>query len=259
MMRKFYARAARDARSIPLALVLLTTLIASSCAHRPAAPARAVLWVGTIETLGGGVPELLRAQAQRAGQPIALDTLPSDADLARRVRDGSLQAVLAQKRYALVIIEDRQGYPLCSVRDPDCATSSQAIVDAAALIRGTGARPLWLSTWHAYPPVQFELSRRAQQLASVAALDVADVGGAMIRYKREGGRNGLLGDRERLSAAGEWLAAAVAWRGIVQTAALDADAPALNCPDAALPDCARLSDEDRRALEVAAGLREPPG
>ena len=197
-------------RFIFTAALLSGALLGSGCAPqvRPE-QGPALLLVGDSELTRHDIAGIVQALLEAQGAPLArVDTLLEPGfSLRDHLLSGRLERLLSARSFDVVVLVDRRSYPLCSVRDPDCADAPVALADAVKRVRSSGARALWLSTYQVYPPVQQILSARARALAASLDLDLADLGQAMLRYTMRGGPPPLMSADAKLDANGAWLAA----------------------------------------------------
>jgi len=201
-----------------LLMVVGLSVLLAGCAIAPARGLR-VLFVGNQLSYANDLPAMVRALSlNQAGLAISQTELLAerDARLVDRITDGSLERVLAERRFDIVVLQDLRSYPLCSIKDPECLRAATTLRESVAIVRRSSARAIWYSTYQQYPPVQQILSLRAAALAGDLKLDLADVGHAYMRYAMRRGEPGALLARDQLSSAGSLIAAATILRAILQ-------------------------------------------
>ncbi len=78
----------------------------------------------------------------------------------QHLANGLLESVLAASMYDVVVLQDFGGWPLCSTNIEACSSSSEPLSRAIELVRSSGARPIWYSTYLSHPAGQRNFQTR---------------------------------------------------------------------------------------------------
>jgi hypothetical protein len=193
---------------------IITVLLMIVFALPPAAAAGQrtlrVLFVGNSLSYVNDLPTAFKTiyEASQPGARVEAEMLAQGGALLREHLDaGALESLLARERFDVVVLQELGGLPLCPRDFAPCKDSPKALRDAAAMVRASGSRPVWLATWQALPSAQEELSRRVSTLARELQIDTVDVGAAIQRVAPNIRRH-LLAPDGHPRPLGTWLAAA---------------------------------------------------
>ncbi|TCO38314.1 SGNH/GDSL hydrolase family protein [Dokdonella fugitiva] len=203
-------RRARPLRALLWALLAGIPSVAATAAPAP----RRVLFVGNSLVYYNDLPRMTAALA--AAGDVVLDTsmiAGAGTTMREHLDRGTMQQELARTHYDAVVLQDRGGYPLCGREDRECAGSTAAMCEAAALVRKAGARPVWFGTWQGAADAQAALSKAGARAAKDCDMPFADVGAAMQRFIARSRVRPWLDDGHP-DTAGSWVAAAVLARAI---------------------------------------------
>jgi hypothetical protein len=144
-----------------------------------------ILFVGNSLTYYNAMPNMV-AEIFRDSKPtleIQSDLLAEGGATIRAHLDaGAVQRELRAKHYDVVVFQEVGGFPECPSDFRGCVDSPKAIAVMASLIRDSGARPIWFSTWQSSRELQASLSGSARSLADKLHLQLADVGAVLTRY-----------------------------------------------------------------------------
>jgi hypothetical protein len=144
-----------------------------------------ILFVGNSITYYNAMPHMM-TEIFRDSEPrlkIQSDLLAEGGARIRSHLDaGAVQRELRARHYDVVVFQELGGFPECPSDFRGCVDSPSAIAEMASLIRDSGARPIWFSTWQPSRELQAKLSGGARSLADKLHLEIADVGAVLTRY-----------------------------------------------------------------------------
>jgi hypothetical protein len=193
-----------------------------------------ILFVGNSLTYYNAMPNMV-VEIFRESEPrleIHSDLLAQGgATIRSHLEVGAVQRELGAKHYDVVVFQELGGFPECPSEFRGCADSPKAIGELASLIRDSGARPIWFSTWQSSRELQAKLSRGAKSLAEKLQLEVADAGAVLTRYEDLIPGTLLLMPDGHPQPLGSWIIAEViasailphVWRGSAPAKACGAD------------------------------------
>lgn len=167
------------------------------------------LFVGNSLTYYNDLPAIVRTIHGAIDRTLVVrvDMLATGGGTLReRVAEPVLRRVLDDRRYDVVVLQDRSGYPLCDERLDECRESIVALKTAVNFARGVHVRPIWYATWSRSNRDQRGLSELVARTAADLHLTVADVGASFARAEAIG-RHATLDDGHP-SFFGSWLAGA---------------------------------------------------
>lgn len=157
------------------ALILLLACLPCN-AQEPAQQADHVLFVGNSLIYVGNLPAVFSALANANGHPVRSDMIvQGGATLDDRVRDGSVVRALATNQYTTMILQERSGHLMCSLRAALCLQSQRAIKRLAKAAHDKGATTILLGTYQQQPWASLELvegESRAAARAGIAYIEV---------------------------------------------------------------------------------------
>ena len=143
-----------------------------------------VLFVGNSQVYTANLPAVLDALGEANGRPIDSEMLvKGGATLAERVADGSVERVLDQRHFDVVVLQERGGDLICPRTDIcEAAQASVVAVKAlAATIREHDAAPVLLGTYQRVPRVSELLLVTETRAARDASMPYVAVSGAYVQ------------------------------------------------------------------------------
>lgn len=188
------------------ATVLAVALAAGGALPAAEGGARSILFIGNSLTFTNDLPAMLARFAAEGGQG-GLEVgraLAGGWTLARHWDEGPARALLAQRPWTWVVLQEHSRRPL---EDPaGFAADARRWI---AAVRASGARPVLYQTWAVLGALdaQPRLSAAYRALADGDAL-LVPAGDAFLAYRREHGDGSLFSDNRHPVERGTYLAAA---------------------------------------------------
>lgn len=176
-----------------------------------------ILFVGNSLTYYNDVPAMVSEIYSVVPENLGIepDMLAEGGySIEQHLANGALKSLLVGSSYDIVVLQDFGGWPLCSTAIDACAASSKPLSDAIDLIRSTGARVIWFSTYQSIPELQRALSLEAHRIASQLDVEVADVGAAMLAFSSANENTKILLPNVHPNTLGSWIIAATIVRSI---------------------------------------------
>lgn len=202
-------------RFVVLLLAILAGCAATS-AKQPPGPR--VLFVGNSLTYYNDLPGIVQAMYAAAvpGRAIGTDMLAQGgARIADHLKAGRMAALLAERRYDVVVLQDLGGFPACGKTFPGCQDAVASVCEAAKQVRQAGAKPILFGTWQGRREAQQALSEVSRDEAAHCGLELVDVGAAMQRFRGEMADVSPWHEDGHPDLAGSWIAGAAMTRALV--------------------------------------------
>ncbi|TVR99534.1 MAG: SGNH/GDSL hydrolase family protein, partial [Wenzhouxiangellaceae bacterium] len=189
-------------------IVLLFPCVVSTHAEQPS-PLR-ILFVGNSLTYYNDLPGLLQQLVAKGDDSrLVVEMLAAaGASIAQHLEAGHLQRYLGSENFQFVVFQEMGGWPLCPPDFPGCAESVPSIEHMVALIRASGAEPLWFSSYQPIPALQVALSEQAREVSSRLDIRLADVGAAWTIHQAATSEGSIFLDSGHPNLEGSLLAAA---------------------------------------------------
>lgn len=176
-----------------------------------------ILFVGNSLTYYNDAPAMVSEIYSVVHESLGIETdmlAEGGYSIEQHLANGALKSLLVGSSYDIVVLQDFGGWPLCSTAIDACAASSKPLSDALDLIRSTGARVIWFSTYQSIPELQRALSLEAHRIASQLDVEVADVGAAMLAFSSANENTKILLPNVHPNTLGSWIIAATIVRSI---------------------------------------------
>ena len=177
-------------------LLLATALIVVAGAAIAAPTIRTrILFVGNSLTYYNAMPSMVKELliANHSDRGVDVEILAEGgARLEQHLAGDALVKATSSQSFDVVVIQDLGGFPLCSESFPGCAGSRESIRKAAELVRHSGARPIWYSTWQGTQETQERLSQEVGVFARTNNIEVSDTGVVLYRYMTRNPRASVL-------------------------------------------------------------------
>lgn len=176
-----------------------------------------ILFVGNSLTYYNDVPAMVREIYSVVSEHHNIETdmlAQGGYSIEQHLSNDMLKATLAVSEYDVVVLQDFGGWPFCSSEIDACSSTSDPLSEAIDLIRSSGARPVWFSTYQPIPDFQRVLSKEAHLIALQLNVEIADVGGAMLAFSSANDMTDLLLLNHHPNTLGSWIAAATIARSL---------------------------------------------
>lgn len=200
------------ARIYTLSVVLLV-LLACSEADKPVhSQFRSVLFVGNSLVYYNDLPSLFSAYAksQQSATIFATELLAEAGyTLSQHLEAEAYAQELDSRKYAFVVLQEVGGWPLCPASHTECAKTEESLKMMSELAAESGAKPLWLGTWHPSPEVQIHLSSVTSKMGERTRIETMDAGAALHALSSNGNFDKLLLPDFHPDLLGSWLIAAI--------------------------------------------------
>jgi len=205
------------AQLLKLLSVISVVAALSGCAHSEQSDnsVQRILFVGNSLTYYNDVPAMVGEIYSAVDEHHAIETdmlAEGGYSIEQHLANGTLKSLLANSTYDIVVLQDFGGWPLCSTDIDACASTSEPLSKAIDLVRSSGARPIWFSTYQAIPAAQRALSLEAHRIALKLDVEIADVGAAMLAFSSEKDMPNVLLPNFHPTTVGSWIAAATVAR-----------------------------------------------
>lgn len=167
-----------------IALMLLLTSLHCNAGSVEKQPDH-VLFVGNSLIFVSNLPAVFSALANANGHPVRSDMIVrGGAMLDDRVRDGSVVRALATNAYTTMILQERSGHLMCSLRPALCLQSERAIKSLAKAARDHGVPTMLLGTYQIQPWASRELVEGESRAAARAGIAYVGVWEKLQRLLR---------------------------------------------------------------------------
>ena len=199
-------------------LMLILIQCISTQAVRSDYSAIRILFVGNSLTYYNDVPAMVSEIYSSIDQQYVIETdmlAQGGYSIKQHLANGPLESVLADLMYDVVVLQDFGGWPLCSTSIEACSPTSEPLSRAIELVRSSGARPIWYSTYHNHPAGQRELSDEARRIAAQLNVEVADVGAALQAFISTNDSAEVFLSNHHPNTLGSWIAAATIVRSVI--------------------------------------------
>ncbi|MCF6226563.1 MAG: SGNH/GDSL hydrolase family protein [Xanthomonadales bacterium] len=204
---------------LKLLSVLCTVSVLSGCVHSGQYNSSIqILFVGNSLTYYNDVPAMVGEIYSAMGDhhDVETDMLAQGGySIEQHLSNDILKSTLANSEYDVVILQDFGGWPLCSTTIDACSSTSDPLSEAIDLVRLSGARPIWFSTYQETPDFQRELSREAHRIATSLDVEIADVGAAMLAFSSANDVTDIILPNHHPNTLGSWIAAATIARSLI--------------------------------------------
>ncbi|MCF6224796.1 MAG: hypothetical protein L3J22_00635 [Xanthomonadales bacterium] len=197
-------------------LAIILMLSACSLSEKKLNSGPEILFVGNSLTYYNDVPAMVGEiySAATGQRNIKTDMLVQGGySIEQHLENDSLKPLLLNSTYDFVVLQDFGGWPLCSSNIEACSPTEEPLSEAISLIRASGAKPIWFSTYTA-PAIQQELSVEAHQVALNLDVDIADTGAAMLRFLTANTNTPILLPNFHPNTIGSWVIAATIVRSM---------------------------------------------
>jgi hypothetical protein len=204
---------------LKLLLMLPVFSVLSGCAHSGQYnnSIGRILFVGNSLTYYNDVPAMVGEIYSVISEHHSIETdmlAQGGLSIEQHLSNDVLKSTLAVSDYDVVVLQDFGGWPLCSTDIDSCSSTSDPLSDAIDLVRSSGARPIWFSTYQRIPDFQRALSKEAHRIALQLDVEIADVGGAMLAFSSANDMTDILLPNHHPNILGSWIAAATIARSL---------------------------------------------
>jgi hypothetical protein len=145
---------------------------------------RPVLFVGNSLTYVGNLPAVFDAIPASGGHETKSHMLvAAGATLTERLNDGSVAKALSEKRFEIVVLQERGGDFACGFGPEVCANSNRALAQLAHMIRTHGATPILLGTYQGTREGAARIETAEAKAASEAGVEYVPVANLFIELR----------------------------------------------------------------------------
>lgn len=171
-------------RTLTLLTALIVLTLSSCSATHSTQSIDNLLFVGNSLTYVGNIPAVFAELSADNGRPVSSDMIvQGGATLTQRVSDGSVARALEQKKYSVLVLQERGGDLMCSFGPDSCIESRNAVHTLAGLAKAKGITVVLLGTYQADPSASRSLVDSESSAAAEAKISYINVSEALQRLR----------------------------------------------------------------------------